>query len=85
MKPLFAEMQRLFPQPLPGLQVFDKRGGFVLKEAYNSSQYHKERNTLQVKLVRQGLKLLVYFNGELVKELANAMGPDIRWIFLALA
>jgi hypothetical protein len=35
--------------------------------------------------VRQGLKLLVYFNGELVKELANAMGPDIRWIFLALA
>jgi hypothetical protein len=37
MKPLFAEMQRLFPQPLPGLQVFDKRGGFALTEAYNSS------------------------------------------------
>jgi hypothetical protein len=64
-----------------GLQLFDRQGGFLLKESFTSAQYHKEKNRLQVKLVRQGVRLLVYFNGEQVNELAR-MQPDIRWNFI---
>jgi hypothetical protein len=64
-----------------GIQVFDKRGGFLRKDAFTAAQFHKERNVVQVKLVRRGATLRVYFNGDLVNELAE-MQANIRWNFI---
>ncbi len=64
-----------------GLELFDKNGGYLSKKSFTAAQFHKQRNVVQVKLVRQGVKLLVYFNGDLVNELAD-MQANIRWNFI---
>jgi hypothetical protein len=64
-----------------GMQVFDSRGGFLFDKSNKATQFFKDKNQVAVKMVRQGARLTVYFNGEQVWDLPNAMPPNIRWNF----
>jgi hypothetical protein len=65
-----------------GMQVFDKRGGYLYDKSNTTNIFYKDRNEVHVKLKREGTKLRVYFNEEQVTELPDALKEDIRWNFI---
>jgi hypothetical protein len=64
-----------------GMQVFDERGGFLFNKSNKATQFFKNKNQVAVKMIRQGARLTVYFNGEQVWDLSDAMQPNIHWNF----
>jgi hypothetical protein len=64
-----------------GMQVFDERGGFLFNKSNKATQFFKNKNQVNVKMIRQGARLTVYFNGEQVWDLSDAMQPNIHWNF----
>jgi hypothetical protein len=64
-----------------GMQVFDSRGGFLFDKSNKATQFFKDKNQVNVKMVRQDARLTVYFNGDQVWDLPDAMQANIRWNF----
>ena len=67
-----------------GLQVFDARGGYKLDKTDKTKIYYKDKNSVKVKLVRQGSQLAIYFNGTKMTEDA-VLSENTRWNFLGSA
>lgn len=63
-----------------GIDVFDSRGGYLIKKSDKTSIFFKDKNRVRVKLVRQGARLTLYFNDTKITEEA-VMSENIRWNF----
>jgi hypothetical protein len=64
-----------------GLQVFDKQGGYLMKKSDKTPLFFKYKNSVHVRLVREGASLSVYFNNTKVLQEASVMSENIRWNF----
>ena len=63
-----------------GVQAFDARGGYKFDKSDKTAIYFKDKNNVKVKLVRNGSRLAVYFNGTKMTEDA-LLGENTMWNF----
>lgn len=63
------------------LQVFDSRGGFLSSKSDKTPIFYRDRNSVGVRIVRDGALMTVYFNGTKVIE-QSVLGEGIRWNFI---
>lgn len=63
------------------LQVFDARGGFLANKSDKTPLFFRDRNTVSVRIVRNGASMTVYFNDKQVIQ-ESVLGENIRWNFI---
>lgn len=64
-----------------GIDLFDARGGYAYRKSDKTQIWFKDKNSIKVKITRNGAALGIYFNDKLVVSEPGIMTETVRWNF----